>query len=768
MITSLDDYINKYYLTHLDKISKVKIPNYQYLNFHHLNAEQKLVQITLTIKISDKCIIKDKIDWDLSEEKRSPELFSIYFIDSLASIIKDKELIELNKKNIRNQILEQLIEHLCKINKFPKFHIIKKPDELNGINELCPYCRTIKKNENFCVNCLNPFDKFITNNNNTNINENNNNINPKPHFQKKNKKKEKISQEDLQTERQRILSLRQKSINIEENNLSNQKDDKKICKKCGEINEKKAFICHNCGYKFPIITCFNIYDNNSVYCIHFWDKINKNHIIQQLKDFGNFFNQEDFSSLKFLYERTKEIIKENYEEILTKEAYDELTLYINKMYQLFSIPSSSSQKVFDKTYENKYHKPRPLINMLNYNDLPNEIREGWLPENDVNLKYINKPNIKKVKIYDNITKNKDNEEEEININDNQKENKLKRKRGRPKKQEIFRTMSKNFNNGKEYNEIQIIMSERVNLLKSDIKIEDDLLHYDFCGQCGDVGKLICCETCSSAYHYQCIGYDKFPRGKFKCYFCKVVKLGIENANSVTKEHINLIHKLIQIDIKFDKWYIVAYKLINVLKAHQCSSFFKEPFPKEIEDFYHIVKEPRDLSLIEIKLKHCEYKTLNLFLSDLSLIWKGIKMFYKSNSFFWRSVDSLEVFVNHMVKSEKIFERFDFDKEVSKEEMENDFIEYSKYIKQKEKDEKKINKDNNNFSEKKKGKKMKSLKKIESKKDKNEEKDKKGSENIELNENNEDNNNEKESENKDKQKEKDNESKDEEKDKENNK
>ena len=74
----------------------------------------------------------------------------------------------------------------------------------------------------------------------------------------------------------------------------------------------------------------------------------------------------------------------------------------------------------------------------------------------------------------------------------------------------------------------------------------------------------------------------------------------------------------------------------------------------------------------------------MFLSDLNLIWKGIKMFYKSNSFFWRSADSLEVFVNHMIKSEKIFERFDFEKEVSKEEMENDYIEYSKYIKLKEK------------------------------------------------------------------------------------
>jgi hypothetical protein len=34
------------------------------------------------------------------------------------------------------------------------------------------------------------------------------------------------------------------------------------------------------------------------------------------------------------------------------------------------------------------------------------------------------------------------------------------------------------------------------------------MHYDFCGKCGDAGKLICCETCSSAYHFECLGYEK--------------------------------------------------------------------------------------------------------------------------------------------------------------------------------------------------------------------------------------------------------------------
>lgn len=50
---------------------------------------------------------------------------------------------------------------------------------------------------------------------------------------------------------------------------------------------------------------------------------------------------------------------------------------------------------------------------------------------------------------------------------------------------------------------------------------------DVCGICEQPGKLICCDDCPSAFHADCLGYEKqCPRGKWKCYFCKVVKYGI--------------------------------------------------------------------------------------------------------------------------------------------------------------------------------------------------------------------------------------------------
>lgn len=670
---SLDNYINQYYIDHLEEMAQPPKSMFQCLSFSNLTPEQKIVQITISIKISEKLLIKDKIEWNLAEEKKSPKVFSEILINTLSPLIKSPKLVEQNKKAIRNQIYEQLIFHVCKVNQFPKFHVISKQSE-TGLNDTCANCGTIKYNEYYCVNCQCYFEKVTSN---THQSQNNHKTESSQNQQ---------PNEDQLTERQRILQLRQKNINIEGNYMNILcsegfdeiiKKEKKTCKKCGEINEKISLSCKNCGYKFPVISCYNVYNGNLSYCIHFWDKLNKNHIIQQLKPFTNFFKKEDFSSLRYLYERTKEILNYYYKNRLTPEAFGELFLYIDQIYKLFSTPSPISQHAFDTTYANKFKKPRVEPNELNCNKLPESIREGWLPENDVNFR---RKSTKKLnqKTYDNITKNNINNDEfdeDLIFNCNNQDNSTKRKRGRPKKIDIFRENGK-YQQGSEYdsNEPQIILCERETLLKNDIIIEDNLLHYDFCGRCFDLGKLICCETCSSAFHFECLGYDKFPRGKFKCYFCKVVKLGIDQAMCITQEHMDIVHKLVEVDTKYDKWFIKAQELLDVLKEHQCSCFFKEPIPKSIEAYYDVVKEPRDLSLVETKLKNWEYKTLNDFLSDLKLVWSNIKLFYKPQSFFWRQADILEMFFNHLIKVEKIFERFPSNVEITQEEID----EYTKY------------------------------------------------------------------------------------------
>lgn len=51
---------------------------------------------------------------------------------------------------------------------------------------------------------------------------------------------------------------------------------------------------------------------------------------------------------------------------------------------------------------------------------------------------------------------------------------------------------------------------------------------DVCGVCYNPGKLICCDDCPAAFHAECLGYERqFPRGKWKCYYCKVAKYGLK-------------------------------------------------------------------------------------------------------------------------------------------------------------------------------------------------------------------------------------------------
>jgi hypothetical protein len=116
--------------------------------------------------------------------------------------------------------------------------------------------------------------------------------------------------------------------------------------------------------------------------------------------------------------------------------------------------------------------------MLNFNNL-NDINEGWLPDN-LPEKNFDEKKEEKVKCTDPL---------------------LKRKRGRPKKVDIFK------NEISKDDDLQIILQERDTLLQTDVIVEEDM-HYDFCGICEGEGKLICCETCSSAYHFECLGYDK--------------------------------------------------------------------------------------------------------------------------------------------------------------------------------------------------------------------------------------------------------------------
>lgn len=51
--------------------------------------------------------------------------------------------------------------------------------------------------------------------------------------------------------------------------------------------------------------------------------------------------------------------------------------------------------------------------------------------------------------------------------------------------------------------------------------EDDDEHMEFCRVCKDGGELLCCDSCTSAYHTHCLNppLSEIPDGDWKCPRC---------------------------------------------------------------------------------------------------------------------------------------------------------------------------------------------------------------------------------------------------------
>ena len=114
---SLDEYINTKNKQKLQEFLNNQKEFQNSINFNsidlsNLTPEQKIIQIKLTYKISEYLIIKDKIDWDLVVRKKSIENYIDLFVKKLSPFFEKPELIEENRRSLRRQFFEQIIQSL--------------------------------------------------------------------------------------------------------------------------------------------------------------------------------------------------------------------------------------------------------------------------------------------------------------------------------------------------------------------------------------------------------------------------------------------------------------------------------------------------------------------------------------------------------------------------------------------------------------------------------------------------------------------------------
>ena len=78
-------------------------------------------------------------------------------------------------------------------------------------------------------------------------------------------------------------------------------------------------------------------------------------------------------------------------------------------------------------------------------------------------------------------------------------------------------------------------------------------------------KPLTCDECPSTFHPACMGYmtvKQYPRGKWKCYFCKVSSHGIGYNGRMSPKETQLFKPVLE---THDSWNKKAKKLIAALK-----------------------------------------------------------------------------------------------------------------------------------------------------------------------------------------------------------
>ena len=97
-----------------------------------------------------------------------------------------------------------------------------------------------------------------------------------------------------------------------------------------------------------------------------------------------------------------------------------------------------------------------------------------------------------------------------------------------------------------------------------------------CGVCGGYGKLICCDDCPGAFHADCLGYTKqCPRGKWKCYFCKVIRHGIPKMVPRMAPNEEPVCDILA-DTRCSSWEQKASQMFDILEDYFCAKSFFEP------------------------------------------------------------------------------------------------------------------------------------------------------------------------------------------------
>ena len=105
-------------------------------------------------------------------------------------------------------------------------------------------------------------------------------------------------------------------------------------------------------------------------------------------------------------------------------------------------------------------------------------------------------------------------------------------------------------------------------------------------------------------------------------------------------------------------YNFMVSLFSELTNHPSAWPFAVPVNKEeVADYYEVIKEPMDLSTMELKLENDKYDSFDQFLYDTKLIFKNCRSYNGETTTYFKNANKLEKFLNNKIKDSAEYSHF---------------------------------------------------------------------------------------------------------------
>ena len=539
-------------------------------NYHKLNIERMIVPIVLCVKVRPNLVIRDRFDWDLSKQYRSPYIFARGLRERL-------NLTEQEEQNISSSIFEQLIEHIERYTIQTRTRIPKKLEEHAASNLTCLQCNSILYSNDICRACGISLEKLRQKYGNlSGLNQDSKAIEDDSHTQR-------------QTERQKTLESSRRRL---EPTVGG---SRKICKKCGEYNHTLSIECRQCA-KPMTSSSKKVKNINESLAFHFWKILNRDSAFAQMVFSSDSIKEEDFQSVSRLFHKIKQVIQESETAfVLTSSKASEMLINVSYNYERILTGCTIDQ----------------ITNPSQPNKADTEIREL-----DLTSIHTAAP-VAEPASYMQASSSIDYRQKTF------RPEMQSRRRGRPRKYPIPEPPR---------DPSEIVEEEGEAKFKED---KDQSMNE--CGVCGEPGKLICCEACPSVYHLNCLNLRATPKGKWMCFFCRVVRDGLDSA--LTDDN-TITQSMNELRMPVNGLKNQALQILNILLLNPCSSNLA---------LDGVEISPADLGTIKDLVNEGHYQTLEELDANVRAIFKAVsKLYKKKNQTLYSQVFNLQLYYNKIL------------------------------------------------------------------------------------------------------------------------